>query len=241
MASSTLFCIPYAGGIAEVTYAKWQAHLGKEIRVVPLEPPGHGRRMNEAFASSIEATALDFLPKIADVAGNGSPYAIYAHSMGTLIAYELCKAIKRKGLPDPEGMFISGRLTPEHQYGGPDLHRLSDEELIASLMKIDGTPLQLFNMPKLMEAFLPIIRSDYRITEIYNFKEPRHAIEGAMHCFFSDSDALVNLEDMQKWKKYANGPFHLHKFSGHHFFINDHYVAICDIIKRALHQAVVCE
>jgi len=234
LAQSVLFCIPYAGGIAEVTYGKWQACFGNDLDVVPLEPAGHGRRMNEAFEVSIQSTAENFLPKIKEAVAQGKRYAIYAHSMGTLIAYELVKAIAAANLPEPKGLFLSGRLSPEHQYTGPDLHELSDTDLIESLKNIDGSPKDLFNIPELMKAFLPIIRSDYRITETYQFEKPRYQIRGFIHCFFSGGDSLVNLEDMHEWKKYCQGEFLIHRYSGHHFFIHDQYVAICEQIKNVL-------
>ncbi|MDO6421244.1 thioesterase II family protein [Saccharophagus degradans] len=238
MSDTVLFCIPYAGGIAEVTYGKWQKALGENIQVIPLEPAGHGRRMREPFASTIEATALDFLPHIKQAISEGKKYALYAHSMGTLIAYELVKAIIQARLMEPEAMFLSGRLPPNHQYSGPDLHELSDNDLVESLKKVEGSPKDLFVVPALVETFLPIIRSDYRLTETYTFKPPVISICGSIHCFYSDNDSLVNLQDMYEWRHFCRKDFVVHQYSGHHFFINDHYVDICNEIRNALSEAV---
>lgn len=241
MTDTVLFCIPYAGGTAEVTYGKWQKALGPNIQMVALEPAGHGRRMREPFSESIEATALDFLPKVKQAIGEGKRYAIYAHSMGTLIAYELVKAVIHAGLEEPDALFLSGRLPPNHHYNGPDLHLLDDSGLVESLMKIDGSPKDLFSIPALVDTFLPIIRSDYRLTETYTFEPPITSINGSIYCFFSDQDSLVNLHDLNEWRHFCRKEFIVHQYDGHHFFINDHYVAICAEIRSALSETVLLQ
>lgn len=238
MTEIVLFCIPYAGGIAEVTYGKWQKSLGETIKVVPLEPAGHGRRMREPFSSSVEDTALDFLPLIKQAISEGKRYALYAHSMGTLIAYELVKVIVHHGLDEPEALFLSGRLPPNHHHTGPDLHTLNDVDLIESLKEIDGSPKELFSIPALVETFLPIIRNDYKLTETYSFKAPITSIKGSIYCFFSNNDNLVNLQGMHDWKHYCRDDFVVLEYDGHHFFIDDLYEEICKEIQHALTETV---
>jgi medium-chain acyl-[acyl-carrier-protein] hydrolase len=87
-----LFCIPYAGGSANLIFKSWQAELPATIRVIPMELPGHGSRMKEPRLGCVSDVVADLLPQIRAAAAD-SPYAIYGHSMGTLIAYELIKAI----------------------------------------------------------------------------------------------------------------------------------------------------
>lgn len=228
------FAVPYAGGIAESTYGKWQAPLGERFNVIPLEPAGHGRRMNEPFTDSMHATVEDLFQRIKPELETGTPWVMYGHSMGTIIVYELVRKILAQGLPQPLGLYLSGRNGPEHIYTEPDYHVLNDDELIAALKRIDGTPQQMFDFPALLQTFLPIIRNDYKVIETYRHQSPAIQIEGFITAFYSDNDSLVSRDVFEHWGHYCKGRFTVHEFSGHHFFIHDDYPKICALIKAEL-------
>ncbi|MCY7295220.1 thioesterase II family protein [Alteromonas sp. a30] len=228
------FAVPYAGGIAESTYGKWQVPLGDRFKVIPLEPAGHGRRMNEPFTDSMQATVDDLFPRIKPLIEQGTPWVIYGHSMGTIIAYELIRRVIDEGLPQPLGLYISGRNGPEHRYTEPDYHILNDEKLAEELKKVDGSPKELFEFPSLLQTFLPIIRNDYKVIENYRHKSPAIQIDGFITAFFSDNDKLVSRDVFEHWGNYCKGRFSVHEFEGHHFFIHDDYPKICELIKADL-------
>lgn len=228
------FAVPYAGGIAESTYGKWQQPLGDKFKVIPVEPAGHGRRMNEPFTDSMQATVNDLFQRIKPELETGTPWVIYGHSMGTIIVYELVRKVIEEGLPQPLGMYFSGRNGPEHRYTEPDYHDLDESHLIAALKRIDGTPKELFEFPSLMQTFLPIIRNDYKVIETYRHQGEPMQIDGFITAFYSDNDKLVSREVFEHWGNYCKGRFTVHAFSGHHFFINDNYAEICALIKKGL-------
>lgn len=222
----TLFGIPFAGGSAAGTYGRWGRFLPASIKMVPLELAGRGRRMQEPFCASVAATVADLLDKVAKVAAH-EPYAIYGHSMGTVIGYELIKALAAAGLPGPQAIFFSGRQPPHHIYQRKILHVLDDAGFMEEIKKLGGTPDGFFDMPDLVKAFLPILRCDYRMIELYQVTLPLHVSHADIVFFYSDQDSLVSKPAICEWERYTHGQLVLRDFHGGHFFINDNAEPIC--------------
>lgn len=228
-----LFGIPYAGGSATATYGRWATHLPDTIKVVPLELAGHGRRMSEPFCESIEAAVANFLATIMPTIRE-APYALYGHSMGTIIVYELIKAIADAKLPAPRAVFFSGRNPPHHAYSNQKLSLLNNEMFLEAIRKLGGTPEEFFKMKELINAFLPILRSDYRMIDQYEPGELKHVTSADLVFFMSNNDTMVSKSTIHEWSHYTNGSFSIREFEGGHFFIHDYAKDICHIIADTL-------
>src|SRR5262245_17824866 len=85
-----LFCLPYAGG-GTATYRHWPSSLPKDIDVCPVFLPGRERRFLEpAFCRIgplVESLAAAMAPAM------DRPFALFGHSMGALIAFELARYV----------------------------------------------------------------------------------------------------------------------------------------------------
>jgi len=228
----TLLCVPYAGGSAEAIFSKWQEQLGPDILVKPLEYAGHGKRMVETFKDNLEETVNDLLRTIIPLVAK-EPYALYAHSMGCSIVYELLRSIDKFGLPSPQGIYLSGRKPPHMAYK-TRLHTLSDREFLDEIKKIGGTSSDFFKIKELISAFLPILKNDYKIIEQYQFNNSCFVSDADISFFFSDNDAMIDIDSAGEWSRYTKGDFFLHKFEGKHFFIHDEFPEICRIIRKQL-------
>lgn len=228
-----LFGIPYAGASATTTYGRWARLLPAAIKVVPLELAGHGKRMAEPFSVSLQAVVADLLASIAPVIRT-ERYAIYGHSIGATITYELVRAIDAADLPPPLALFLSGRNPPHHSYPQRHLHLLDDDSFLDEIRKLGGTPDDFFKMKDLIKAFLPILRNDYRIIELHRHAMPIHVTAGEIVFFQSDADLLVNKSEIYEWQRYTRGGLTVRDFVGGHFFINDQQEEICREIASTL-------
>src|SRR5687767_8117681 len=87
-----LFCFPYAGG-GLAAYRSWPNQLPADVEVCPIQLPGRDERMAENPFSDlpalVEALTEALAPRLA------APYALFGHSMGALIAYELVRGLRR--------------------------------------------------------------------------------------------------------------------------------------------------
>jgi surfactin synthase thioesterase subunit len=228
-----LFCLPYAGASAAAVYGRWGRLLPPEVKLVPLELAGHGRRWAEPFHDTLEQAAADLLRTIAPVAWT-APYALYGHSMGAALTYELLRALAAAGLPPPQEVFLSGRRPPHHACPQRELHLLADPPFLAEIRKLGGTPSIFFDSDVLLAGFLPILRSDYRLIGRYEPPWPLHVTTAPLTVLCGDRDPLADERAMRGWQACAGGEFRVECFSGGHFFINDHASRICGLIGEHL-------
>lgn len=232
MKEQKLFCIPYAGGSADIIYTSWRKYLAPNIKMIPVEYSGHGRRMGEGLNKSIEELARDLFdtiiePEVIDC----TDYMIYGHSMGTVVVYELLKLIKEKNYSLPHTIFLSGRYSPNIVYPKEQTSLLSDKQLIDRLVELGGAPANIYDYPELIKAHTPIIRNDYKLIEQYNFTMPISNFDSDLFFIYSDNDPyLADRKKVDEWKYYTNKNFSVAEMEGNHFFINDKTEYICNLI-----------
>ena len=104
----TLFCFPFAGGGAS-TYTSWIKKLKDKITVCPIQLPGREERIMEKPYTDMSELLRDLTDEIV-IAIKGK-YALWGHSMGGKIAYELEKYLENKGY-QAQCIFASGCRIP---------------------------------------------------------------------------------------------------------------------------------
>ena len=112
-----LFCFPYAGGSSEI-FLRWKKYLDQNIELNPIELSGRGHRCNELFYDDFESVIEDVY-KIIKYSLSDVPYAFLGHSMGSLIAYELCYKLIEFGDEPPIHIFFRKKCT-QYQKGRKD-------------------------------------------------------------------------------------------------------------------------
>jgi medium-chain acyl-[acyl-carrier-protein] hydrolase len=165
------------------------------------------------------------------------PFAIFGHSMGALISFELARQLRRQKSPQPVQLIVSGSQAPQLPRKGPNIHGLPEHQLIHNLKTLNGTPEIVLQNPELMELLLPVIRADFSICETYVY-----TIEDPLGCSISVfgglQDSMTNYDDLIAWQSQTTGPFSLQLFPGGHFFLNTHQgpvlSAVTDILTRVL-------
>lgn len=226
-----LFCLPYAGGSAAV-YNKWKLNLDSRIDLVPLELSGRGRRIKEPFYNSMMDCAEDMFAIIRNKIFD-TEYALYGHSMGTLIIYELMNRLRENGLRKPLHIFLSGRYPP-HIEDKQKISQLPDSGFIDEILKLGGTPKELCENKELIDIFIPIIKSDYRIVEEYQYKKCDGKWDTGISAMTGLDDESVSLQDVYQWVDYTERECNIYTFPGDHFFIHNYSSEIIAIINKTL-------
>lgn len=89
-----LFCFPYAGASAQC-YARWRRGLPAWLDVRPVELPGRGARFGEPLHEQLAPLVAQLVTELrADL---HAPYALFGHSLGALIAFEVAHALPTAG------------------------------------------------------------------------------------------------------------------------------------------------
>ena len=83
-----LFCISQAGG-SSFSYSPWQKMVPNGIELQPLDISGHGMKLNKQLNKNIYENASELANDIFKSITKNEEYAIFGHSLGAILAYEV--------------------------------------------------------------------------------------------------------------------------------------------------------
>lgn len=208
-----LICLPYAGGSSFI-FRDWDGLLPPGVEVSAWELRGRGRRFSEAPHTRIK----DVVGEVAeDVACGAAPFALYGHSMGGILAFEVARELRRRGTPAPRALFVAAASAPQRTAVPSAYHRLPDRDLIERLRKFNGTPQVLFDNPELLRACLPVMRADFQLVETYCY-QPEPPLECPIVAFGGLRDRVVDRGLLPGWEEQTSAGFSLEWLAGDHFF-----------------------
>ncbi|MFL6283821.1 MAG: thioesterase II family protein [Pyrinomonadaceae bacterium] len=225
-----LFCFPYAGGSA-VTFRGWPALLAPEVEVYAVQLPGRWPRSHEPpydDARSLVGALLPVMERHID-----RPFALFGHSMGGAIAFELARRLRGEFGVEPLHLFVSGRRAPHMGYAGPTIYDLPEPEFKEALRRLGGTPAEVLEHPELMELLVPLLRADIALSQTYRC-ESRPSLTCPLTVFGGLKDGHDEPEVLAAWREHTVGAFDMKMFEGDHFFINTEQRPLLVALERAL-------
>jgi pyochelin biosynthetic protein PchC len=219
-----VLCFPYAGGTANA-FRAWSAAAPPWVEVIAVQYPGHADRIGDACAESIDAMSSAIASAYEQ--GDDVPTTFFGHSLGAVVAYEVARALQARGR-SPVALVVSGRPAPHLDRGG-DVHLLDEDGIFADMVRLGGTSPELLEHAELRALLLPMLRSDYRLSETYHpALEPTLRVP-VMACL-SDGDPEVTESEARGWAAVTDGPFVLRTFTGNHFYLTANYGEVVDAI-----------
>lgn len=233
-ATVRLVCFPHAGGSASFFRPMVQP-LAPTIEVVGVQYPGRQDRHNEPNIDSVAKLAdqsFAALRRLAD-----KPLALFGHSMGAVLAYEVALRMREAGLPWPVRLFVSGRRAPS-RYRDDRLHLEPDHRIVAELQTLSGTDASLLADPDVVNMIMPAVRSDYRAIETYQH-DPRQRLDRPITVLTGDADPRVTIEEAKAWHEHSSEPINLHVLPGGHFFLVDQSQQVIALLRQELRRAVL--
>lgn len=231
-----IFFLPYAGG-SSTSYLSWRIFLRPEFEFVPIELSGRGRRFGQPFYNSI-LEATDDIYKIISNDLN-TPYAIYGHSMGTILAYELVRKIRDFGRNEPLHIFFSGRYPPYVDANEESISHLPEDIFLEKVFAYGGMKREILENKELIDIFLPILKADHRLIEEYDKNREMLKLNCDITVLNGKDDTTVKADDLKKWSECTDKKCTFFEFEGKHFFINDYKKEIMDIINYTLHNMYI--
>lgn len=226
-----LICLPYAGGGTAI-FRDWPAAL-PGIAVCPARLPGREARFVDPAFTRIEPLVDALADALAPWTDRA--YALFGHSMGAIVAFELARRMRDRGLPAPRRLFAAGRQAPHIPEPEPMCHELPDAALATELRSRYGST-TAFEHPELVELMLPTLRADCAICETYRHVDGE-PLNCPIHVFGGTDDATVSADDLDAWRAHTSGPFTSERIDGDHFFIDTNPAPLLDAIRTALDAA----
>jgi medium-chain acyl-[acyl-carrier-protein] hydrolase len=211
-----LFCLPHAGAGAGA-YRDWLDPLrAAGVAVCPIQLPGRETRFGEPLLKRLEDVLGSLIPALTpylDV-----PFAVFGHSLGALLAFELTRGLRARGLPVPVALHVSGRIAPQVLDARRRLHALPEAELVSELTALGGIPRAILAEPELMRFSLPVLRADLAINETYRHR-PEPPLALPITAWVGDSDPKVSPYEAGQWSEQTQATFQLRILPGGHFFL----------------------
>ena len=161
------------------------------------------------------------------------PFALFGHSMGALISFELARRLRREEAPGPVQLFVSGCRAPQLPERDVLTYQLGESEFLERLKELNGTPDEVLNHPELMKLMLPLLRADFEAVGTYTYSN-----EPPLSCPISSygglRDAETSREDLDAWRTQTVSHFTLRMFEGGHFFIQEAERSLLATLAREL-------
>ncbi|HET8683127.1 MAG TPA: thioesterase domain-containing protein [Micromonosporaceae bacterium] len=207
-----LFCLPYAGAGPSV-FHRWSQLLGPDVDVAAVALPGREGR----FFEQPEWSVAELAGAVVARAG-GRPYALYGHSMGAKVGFEVVRELRRRGAQLPGLVAFGGSRAPSRPHPLDGLSRVPDLELLRRLAEVGNLPAAVVEEPELRDLVMPAIRADFRwLDELAHPPEPPLPVP--MRVFAGADDRLATPAELLHWLPHAGAGFRQRTLPGGHFFL----------------------
>jgi len=224
-----LVCFPHAGGAA-TAFAPLAQALPPAIETLALQYPGRQDRLAEPCLESVDDLVAALLPELRpclDV-----PFALFGHSTGAVVAYEVARVLEREDGVVPVGLVASGRRGPS-THRDEHVHRGGDRSLLREVARLGGTPPELLADEEVQQMMLPALRGDYKAIETYEWR-PGPPLACPIWAVVGEDDPLATEAEAAAWRAQSGPGFELHVLPGGHFYLVDQQPAVVDLIARLL-------
>lgn len=226
-----LFCFPYAGGGASI-FRAWSGHLPQDIEVCPVQLPGREDRLLETPFTNLPMLLDALVPAVLPYLD--MPYALFGHSMGSLISFELVRYLHRMEYSHmPVCLFVSGHSAPQIPDPDPPTYHLPDSEFIEELRRLEGTSEELLQNTEFLQLLMPLLRADFTLCDTYKYVHGK-ALNCPISAFGGLQDPDVPQDGISAWRVQTSGLFRLRFFEGDHFFIQKQQATLLHALSQDL-------
>ncbi|WP_063040013.1 thioesterase II family protein [Nocardia pseudovaccinii] len=223
-----LVCVPHAGAGAS-SFNRWLGLFPPDIAAVRVQLPGREDLSGEQALRRVGDAVDGLMPQLGQL--GGARVAIYGHSMGALVAFELARALAAAGKPAMH-LFVSGRRAPQLFSSRTPIHHLAEDDFAAALTSMNAWGAAGRSVAFLRYA-LPLTRADLELSEEYHY-QPLPRLGCPITAFYGTEDPVVDPAEIAAWHELTSGAFAIHGFSGDHYFHHRHRVAIAAAMTAAL-------
>ncbi|MDK2122753.1 thioesterase II family protein [Parachitinimonas caeni] len=231
----TLVCFGSSGSGA-IQFRAWNRQTPDWLRVAGVQLPGREARFREAPWHDLGALAT----AIADALGEQltGPFACYGHSFGALLAFEVCRQLRRTGSALPQLLAVAGRWAPQLPHPYRKTYHLPDAEFIEVLAQYGGTDRRILADAELMRLFLPGIRADLELNTEYVYP-PEPPLPLPLIALRGDADPVCSPPELAAWQAQTTAGFSLHTWQGGHFFEKAGQELVLGVVVEALGRGMV--
>lgn len=188
--------------------------------------------MGETPCSSVDALIDDLVQGV--LPALDGPYALFGHSLGGLLAFELARRLEHAHGRTPQQLFVSGHEAPDLPSEPDRDHLLPDDVFRVRLRELSGTPQEVLDNDDLMELLIPVLRADFAASNTYRLGTPWLRLSCPLTVFGGLDDPEAPPHTLRAWQQRTTGSFRLRLLPGHHFFLHTERTLLLDAVIDAL-------
>jgi surfactin synthase thioesterase subunit len=147
------------------------------------------------------------------------PFAVFGHSLGGHLGFELCRALERRHAPRPQCLIVSAAAP--HAGAAPGLAEasmpVSDLEIIEQLRRLGGTPDALLEAQSLSRRTLEVLRADFQMARSYKL-DIATPLPLPIAALGGEADTAIPPQRLAAWQTLTTDKFSTQVFEGGHFF-----------------------
>jgi surfactin synthase thioesterase subunit len=230
-----LFLFPHAGSGA-IIYRDWPDLLPPDIAAQAVTLPGRQERREEGAYTAWEPL-LDGLYEVVLAELDDRPYAFFGHCLGAQLSYHLAVRMAQDGVRGPVMLGMSG-WAPEGFFNPTKEHiGMPQEELVGWIKKLGSFPAEIYDNPEMLQMVIPALRADLSVAA--QRVDDGAVVPCPLVSYGGKSDPLMEeAEAFTSWVPRAPQYLGHSEYSGGHFFIDKHALAVTSDFTRHLHRLV---
>jgi medium-chain acyl-[acyl-carrier-protein] hydrolase len=132
---------------------------------------------------------------------------------------------------------VSGRRAPHIPVTDPPDYEKSDEDFIAKLRELKGTPEELLDNDELLRFMLPVLRADFELAQTYQYYE-EFPLSCPITAFGATDDEESQDGRLDGWRIHSTKRFGRHILDGDHFFLHSAQDRLLTILGMELSRVV---
>ncbi|MGW5017715.1 thioesterase II family protein [Streptomyces cacaoi] len=217
-----LHCFAHAGAGVSCYYG-WHRELGEGVASTAHLLPGRERRRREPRLTGRDELVADLLGHFTPPARPGTPWVLYGHSLGALVAYTLTRALHEAGLPLPALLAVGACPPPDAASDLSDSCTASDERLLPLLDAAGAVPPGAAPGGLWHRAVMPVLRDDLTLADALRraARQPSPAgpLPVPMLCVAGRDDPLAPPGVVAGWSRWTAARAVARTVPGDHFFV----------------------
>ncbi|MFB6848110.1 thioesterase II family protein [Streptomyces sp. NPDC056373] len=217
MSHTTLVCLPFAGSGASF-FRPWRDLAPSALHVVAPQLPGREWRIGEEPAKDVDSAVTALLDDVLDQGVEGR-VALFGHSFGGVLAFELARRLLTVGDLELVHLFPSGSPDP----WTPRTRRaagLADEDFLRRVEEFAGYSHEALAAPEMRELILPTLRGDVEMHESY-VADTAQPLPVPVTALRGRTDHLVSAAETAGWSRATTAEFTVTEFDGGHMYVTD--------------------
>ncbi len=207
-----------SAGRGPAMFRPWAPHIHPDVDLCIVQLPGREARWNESPLLDLGEVCR----AVAEAMRHDldRPFALFGHSLGALIAFEVSRHLRLSMKVIPRALLVAAHRAPHLPNPLPRIGRLPDPEFLQSLnARYGGLPEAAMAHKELMDLILPTLKADYDMAENYRYADGE-PLPCAISVFGGVDDQHVSEEELVSWRRHTSATFRHRMMPGGHFFVD---------------------